>query len=268
MSESDVNEAREAKRAPQADGAESNASGGFLNRIYATVGTVGWVFIGLGSFSDASLLLNDMRTEIMSNFTNAYEYETIGSLHVGNTVSFVEEIVGEPQVSRDLGDETSANYIFDDKYLLTLFYREQRVTAYTVLAVQDDFNPEISGLDDAIGGIGEFFYTALPGVPERQVASDSRVASYYIESIDTERLGRFLDLYIGNVIYGVGGTGPNVSAFSKSLVYGSDQEIRAASAKVRSDLRPNLFGRGEVSLEMVEKSLLSTAEFLDYFDPK
>lgn len=241
---------------------------GFYTRGSAVVATIVWIFIGLGTFSDASLLINDLRIELMSIFTNTYEYETIGKIHVGNTVSFVEEMVGEPQVSRGLGDGVSANYFFSDKYLLTLFYKDERVGAYTVLPLRDDFAPDISGLSDSIGAIGEFTYSQLPAPPEHFLLDDSRTASYYIESVDTERSGRFLDLYMANLFYGVGGTGPKISALYKKSVYGTDEEIDALLKDLRGSVHPNMFGRGELPLAKIEKSLLTTAEFKDYFDPK
>lgn len=237
---------------------------------FKTIGTaIALIFLTLGSYSEAADLIREGYTEVVSKFTHFYEYEMIEKLHVGYTVSYIEKLVGEPQVSRALGGGISSNYFFTEKYLITLFYyKEERVIAYTVLTLEEGFKPSISGLDDEIGRIGEFLYAALPAGPEKQLVAHSRVASYYLESIDTELSGRFLDLYMGTVNYGAGGTGTHIRSFSKSKVFGSDEELRAASAELRTHLRPNLYGRGDVPLEMIEKSLLSTAEFMDYFDPK
>ena len=48
-------------------------------------------------------------------------------------------------------------------------------------------------------------------------------------------------------------------------VHGSDEEIAALQNKLRGKTRPNLFGQGRVKLALIEKSLLTAAEFESYF---
>ncbi len=235
-----------------------------LARVAAIMASIGWLFIALGEFSDATFLLNELRIEIIKRVTNSYEYDVIGKIHVGNTMDFIEGLVGKPQVSRDLGDGLSSNYFFTDKYLLTLIYKEGRVEAFTVLALEEGFAPEVPGLGGEMTALGSFAYAVLPLRPEIYAVDDSRVLSDYLEAIETELPGRFVDLYLGTIAYGIGGTGPEVERLARATVSGSEEQVRAARANLRRKLHPNLFGRGEVALEVIEKSLLSTSEYADY----
>jgi hypothetical protein len=151
-----------------------------------------------------------------------------------------------------------------DKYLLTLMYKEGRVEAFTVIALEEGFAPEVPGLGGEMTALGSFAYAALPFRTESYAVDDSRVLSDYLEAIETELPGRFIDLYLGSIAYGSGGTGPEVERLARATVFGSEEQVRAARANLRRKLHPNLFGRGEVALGVVEKSLLSASEYTDY----
>ena len=253
---------------PEVEPESPPAKKGVFGRLVAIIASIGWLFIALGNYSDAQQLIRDTYRDFMASFTNKYEYEVLADIHVGNTIFFVEDLLGYPKVSKGVGDGVTANYFFDKKFLLTLLYEQNRVAAYTVLVLQDEFNPEISGLEDSLGRIGEFTYARYPVPPKKFLFDDSRTASYYLESIDTERSGRFVDLYLGSVAYGISGTGAEIRALYKESVFGEEEAEGPSLEKLREALRPSLFGRGEVPLEMIEKSLLTTAEFRDYFDSK
>jgi hypothetical protein len=229
----------------------------------AVVMPVGVFFMGLGSFSDATLLIRDLSVEVYGLFSYQHDYDTINSIHIGNTVPYIEDLLGSPQVSRGIDDKTTANYFFTDSYLLTLFYREQRIAAYTVVAIDDGFTPTLNMLaGEKI--LGEFTPGDIPIPPKSYAVDDSRIVSFYLESVDSGRAGNFVDLYLGRVAYGVGGPAESIAKLYRAGVNGTDTDIEQALGNLRGKLIPNLYGRGTIDIEGIQDSVLTANQFEGY----
>jgi hypothetical protein len=223
------------------------------------------VFITLGEASDATFLLNEMRHSAIALFSNSVEYEMLEKVHVGITIAYAEELFGNPQVSKTIDEDLTANYFADDKYLLTLFYRGVRVDAYTLVPLVEDFAPEVDmGTNDTVA-LGEFSFTEARGTPQKSSVDDSRSISFYLESRESGPGGRVIDVYQGSVAYRSGGTASGIPQLYKADVRGDDASIEAARGELRRGGRPNLYGEGELTLRQIEKSLMTNAEFDSYF---
>lgn len=111
--------------------------------------TVSWVaaitlpVIALGNFSEAVMIVESAIDRAISTFTNIPEYKDLGYLRSGINLDFAREIFGIPQVSRNLEQGLSAEYFFDEKYLLTLLVRSGEVMGYTVISLQEGFAPPV-----------------------------------------------------------------------------------------------------------------------------
>ncbi|UZE95308.1 ETEC_3214 domain-containing protein [Alkalimarinus alittae] len=221
--------------------------------------------IALGEYTEAVSLINEARENILILFTNDLEYETLGKIHVGNTVAYVEGLVGSPQVSRAIDEDTVANYFYHEKYFLTLFYREDRIAAYVVVPLIEGFQLPVLETDSETFELSEFTYSDYPANPTHYVIDHSKTSSYYMEILDSGRSGLFVNTYIGTTTYGTGDHPKAIADLYEKEVHGSDEEITTLQASLRSNTRPNLFGQGSISLELIEKSLLTAAEFKSYF---
>jgi len=221
--------------------------------------------IALGEYTEAVSLINEARENILVMFTNDVEYETLGKIHVGNTTAYIEELVGSPQVSRAIDEETVANYFYHDKYYLTLFYKADRIAAYLIVPLKDGFQLPILESDTLSLELSEFTYSEFPANPTHYVVDHSKTSSYYMEILDSGRSGLFVNTYLGNITYGIDDHPRIIGEFYEKEVHASDEDIATLQSDLRSKTTPNAYGQGNLTLDLVEKSLLTAAEFESYF---
>lgn len=221
--------------------------------------------IALGEYTEAVSLINEARENILVMFTNDLEYETLDKIHVGNTTAYVEELVGSPQVSRAIDAETVANYFYHEKYFLTLFYKADRIAAYLIIPLKGDFQLPVLKSDTLSLALSEFTYLEFPANPTHYVIDHSKTSSYYMEILDSGRSGLFVNAYLGNITYGIDDHPRIIGAFYEKEVHASNDEIATLQSELRSKTVPNVYGEGNLSLDLIEKSLLTATEFESYF---
>lgn len=219
--------------------------------------------VGLGALSEAFELISNGVDYTMSQFSNSVEYGMLDTLNVGTTVQYIEDQFGTPQVSRSIDDTTTANYFYNRKFLLTLFYQDDRVVAYTYLPLIDDFEPTvISGSELELGA---FSYSDFSSANNRYAVDHSNTVSFYLELVESGRTNLFTNSYVGRLDYGAGEPTALLETLYEEQVFGEPDQIQALRAQFRKDSRPNLYGEGILPLSSVEKSVLTTTEFRRYF---
>lgn len=233
----------------------------FKSYFFAVAATI----IALGQFSEAVTLIDDGIDWLRSKFTNSVEYDLLAHIKVGNSAAYIAELLGSPQVTRSVDDQITANYFYNDKFLLTILSADERVVAFTVIPLVEGFRPNIPAASDRAFNLGEFSYSSFPGNPESYLVDHSKVISYYLEILDVGRTGLFFKVYLGNVVLTGDGVEDHVVAMYNKEVMGSDSEIATAQTSLRQQLKPNFFGMGNVGLEPIQKSILTAAEFASYF---
>jgi hypothetical protein len=232
---------------------------------WKTATALGIGFIALGNASSAAFLVRNMSIEVYSFFSNQYEYDTLASINVGNTVAYAEERLGNPQVSRAIDTDTTANYFYTGEYLLTLFYSESRITAYTWVSLEDGFTPDVSLRNGEQRALGEFVFNDMPLEVKGYTLDDSRIVRYYLENLEGGRTAGFIDTYLANVQYGAFAPGEAITDLYQAEVIGDESSADASLNKLRSQTKPNLYGQGKLPLKYIEKSVLSNNEFAGYF---
>lgn len=221
--------------------------------------------MALGQFSEAVTLIEDGLDWAMSKITNEVEYELLDQVHVGNTEPYIEDLLGAPQISRKIDEQITANYFYNDKFLLTIFFLDGRVEAYTVIPLVDGFEPVVAEGEDMEFKMGEFSYANYPGNPQAYMVDHSKVTSYYLEILETGRTGLFFKVYLGNIVVRSEDANPVIVDFYNMEVNESDDVIYAGQKKLRTEVKPNFYGMGMLTLEQIEKSILTGAEFSTYF---
>jgi hypothetical protein len=221
--------------------------------------------ISLGSFSEAFLLVDDLRVMLKTRFSNDFEYETLNSIHVGNTEAYVEDLIGSPAATKPLGDDTQANYYLDEKYLLTTYIKAGRVEAYTVVAIADDFSPELAWFDgmnlqdEAFDGFGS-------DTPQAFTFDKANTNSFFLELSPSELSGFFQNSYLGAVQYGAGSVDQaKLEELYEAEVFGSESDTLEKIKVFRKAAVPNFYGQGELKIEVIRQGLLSNGEFLNFF---
>lgn len=226
------------------------------------------LIIALGEYSEAVSVIADTVDTVRSEFTHDVEYGTLAQIHVGNTQSYINDLLGSPQVARPVSDNINAHYYYSEKYLLTLFYQQERVSAYTVLPLIEDFQPTIASQatsTEESWNLGVSSFANFPANPQSYLIDHSKTASYYLENLDRGRSGLFLNTYLGRVAYTANTSAEEIAKLYKLEVHGSDDEILKQQTQLRQKALPNLYGRGELAIELIEKSILSGAEISNYF---
>jgi hypothetical protein len=219
--------------------------------------------IGLGELSEAIELISNAVDYTESRFSNSLEYGQLEKVNVGNTVEYIEDVFGRPQVSRSIDDTTTANYFHNRKFLLTLFYQDDRVVAYTYVPLIDDFEPTvITGSDLALG---DFSYHDFSSVNNRYVVDHSTAVSFYLELVESGRSNLFTHSYIGHLNYGTGEPTPLLEELYEQHVFGEADQTQVLQQNFRKDAKPNLYGEGMLPLSSIENSVLTTTEFRRYF---
>jgi len=240
----------------------------FLNRFKGGFITFLAIIIALGEYSEAVSVIADTVDTVRSEFTHDVEYETLSRIHVGNTADYISDLMGSPQVSRSIAEGIDANYYYSEKFLLTLFFSQDRVTAYTLLPLLSDFNLEVSDHtrnEDKPWLLGLETFSTFPANPQTYLIDHSKTASYYLEGLDTGRSGLFLKGYLGKLSYTEASSSEEIAALYKLEVHGTDSEIAKQQALLREKETPNFFGLGEIDVSLIEKSILSGAQISNYF---
>ncbi len=233
----------------------------FKGYFIAVVATI----IALGQFSEAFTLLGDGVNLARTRLTNTVEYDLLSNVHVSNTESYIESLMGNPQISRAINEQVVANYYYNRKFLLTVFIGDQRVVAYTIIPLKEDFKPVILDEDGMEWTLGETNYASFPANPKLYVVDHSKTISYYLESLDTGRAGLFVQNYLGNVSLGPSARNELIIDLYDEEVNGSEEAVLETQTRLREQSRPNLFGMGVFGVDLIQKSILTGAEFTSYF---
>jgi hypothetical protein len=236
-----------------------------LQKFKVSFIAVAATIMALGQFSEAVTLIEVGIDWLRSKVTHTVEYEMLSQVHVGNTQSYIEDIFGNPQVSRAVNDTVVANYYHDEKYLLTVFIGDERVVAYIMIPLLDDFEPLIHDGGSFQWRLGKSNYTTFPANPQLYIVDHSKTVSYYLEGLDTGRTGLFVQNYLGKVSLGASAPSEMLVELYDVEVNGTDEEVLKAQNHLRESTQPNLFGRGTLSIEEIQKSILTGAEFTSYF---
>lgn len=86
-----------------------------------------------------------------------------------------------------------------------------------------------------------------------------------MEQLDSGYSGLLTKGFLGNIGYGVNAHPAEIVRLYEQQVYGSETEIVPELKTLRATVRPNFYGEGDLTLLMVEKSLMTPAEFAAYF---
>jgi len=221
--------------------------------------------ISLGSFSEAFLLVGDFFTMLQTKLSNIVEYDTLGAIKVGNTKDYIEDNIGPPRVIKLVEKGPNANYYYNEKYLLAIFYKEERVSSYMVVALVDSLKPQLPW--DKTKLLGDNVFADFIDVPDQFHAEAAGTNYVYLESVDTGVHGGFLNAYLGSIQYGGGEFNTQMlEELNNASVYGDDEEKFASLAKYRKVAHANFYGQGDISLEQMQEALLTPTELNSYFD--
>ncbi len=233
----------------------------FIDTVFVPV----CVFIiSLGSFSEAFILVEDLRNMLKSKFSNEFEYETLADLHVGNTNSYVDDLLGAPAAAKPLGEDIDVKYYINDKFLVTSYFKGERLTAYTVVAIADGFSPSLEWYDGLT--LGDKPLAEFNEQPQAFTFDNASTNRFFIELSPSELSGYFQNSYFGTLQYGTGDVNQELlNELYNSEVFGTEEETFEKIKAFRQVSHPNFYGQGELDINTIQKGLLSNGEFMNFF---
>jgi hypothetical protein len=242
-----------------------------LKRLQTTIMMVAALMISAGQWNDTKDIALTVYESTLANFTNQLEYDTISKIHIGNSIDYITNIVGQPHVIKRSKINTAVQFYYygKDKYHLTLMASDGRLVGYSIYPQQQDFSPNIP-FAEQLGS-------------EKLSAANNQTALYsfdignllyYIEYQDLGKEQMFLTLVRGYVEYGAISQSSNVNTdYAKTMktLIGdldqqatfseSDKDLAVSVKKLRDAIYPNFYAITELNATLISEALLTRYEY-------
>ncbi len=241
-----------------------------MTRFTEVIVSVAAFCIAIGEIDATAQAVNHYYEKFVSEFTDTYDYQKLNKIHVGNTQNYLETLFGKPMVAKDFEtiDNKTYNvyYYFTDKYLLTVFFLKQRITAYTVLNFKSDFHPRVNAIEKK--NLGQFAFKDLKGLIDYTLDASAAITSF-IQIHEYGRQGffrKYYYAYVGYAAHTLANTDQlTLIGEAANLEMMGDEAFEGKFIQLQQNFRPNMYGEGEVDLNLMRKSLLTEFEFKSYF---
>ncbi|MFT6207484.1 MAG: hypothetical protein ACJA0T_001392 [Colwellia sp.] len=223
--------------------------------------------MALGQWADSKEMAEEAYVAFISNFTHKYEYESLNTINIGSNVEYISQTFGSPQLIKKSKyvDDISFAYYLHDKYILTLILKENRVTAYTISALEDDFIP--NSLLNKVPSESKF--TIADNTKEiMNFTLDHNNVDFFLVSEEQGKDKLFINQYFGALGYQ-----KNINLSSEELrkLYGQvnleeeSESIKEQALAISRKARNNFYGAGEVDLSVIADSVLTNFEYSFYY---
>lgn len=232
--------------------------------MHSSALAVAAIMLSLGQWNDTKDVVGMLYESVITNWTNEVEYEQISQIKVGQTHDYIQTLIGVAQASKSSKIDSGVTFYYysNPKYLMTLVVKDNRLSGYSVAALNDSFHAEIpfselmlneSRILDQITEL-ENYYT------------DNGNLDYYVESHSLGRNAMFYTLTFGMVNYGSLGISALdvISQINHKLNQGEEPTV-SELAKIRTQ-KPNVFAISEIGADVMVEGLLTRFEFNAYFN--
>jgi hypothetical protein len=244
---------------------------GFWKKLQTGLVMFAAIMVSAGQWNDTKELFTSIYEDTLANFTNRFQYAMINQINVGNSLSYIKELVGEPRVLKRsrLDNDVAYLYYIEEKFDLVLLAKDERVIGYSIVAKEPGFFPTIP-FSEELGTMN--LLAANPKI--NQYNFDSSNLIYFIESQELDKQKMFLTLARGYVEYG-GRTKSDsmpdgyhgdilslISNLDKAETFGdSPQDIQRAVDDIRQYIYPNYFAITELEPKFIADALLTRYEY-------
>ncbi|MCW8331911.1 hypothetical protein MD588_24235 [Photobacterium sp. SDRW27] len=244
---------------------EQNASEpSFWVKMHSTAFAVAAIMLSLGQWNDTKDVVGMLYESVITNWTNEVEYEQISQIKVGQTHEYIQSLIGVAQASKSSKVDANVTFYYygNNKYLLTLAVKNERLSGYSVTGLTEDFYAEVPFTELVLNNS-----TISEQVTELEnYYTDNGNLDYYVESHSLGRNAMFYTLSFGIVNYGLLGseTLHEISELNNKLNQGEDLNV-ADMAGIRM-LKPNVFAISEINADVMVEGLLTRFEYNAYFN--
>ncbi|UXI01987.1 ETEC_3214 domain-containing protein [Photobacterium sp. TY1-4] len=221
------------------------------------------IMLSLGQWNDTKDAVEVIYESVITNFTNELEYEQLEQIKVGQTHDYLQSFMGVAQASKPSKIDPAVNFFYygQDKYLLTVAVKAERVVGYSIVALTDSFSAavpytELSLLDTPMNSQDTEF---------ERYFTDFGNLDYYAESHTLGRNAMFYNLLLATVDYGQMAQPAKqaIQSLNHQLNMGSD--VQAEALQPLRQQVPNTFALSEIAPEIMAEALLTQFEFTAFF---
>ena len=234
-----------------------------LGRFRNFAVTLMLLMISIGQWNDTKDVLLNAYEEIISRWTNTLEYEKLSQLRVGYSSEYVDSLLGVPQITKHskLSKDTTFSYYQTPKYILTTAVTNNRLSGFSVTALQSDFYAPIVYLDKALNKSYLNSYIPSQGMFNTNVGN----VEYFIEKYELSRSLMFYNFSLGVINYGLltNKLKDEINALNHQLDNGKD--ISLEELAIQSEILPNYYSVSEISSKIMLESVLSRYEMAALF---
>lgn len=231
-------------------------------RIKAIFFYISVVVIALGNWNDARIMVFSVYSGIIINFTDRLEHEQLSHVRVGSNLKYIESLLGHSRLIRSSAIDESINYRYylNPKYLLTLAVEEDQVVGYQVASLTNTFRAEVPFTNSQLNTVPLYELQSFPG----NFAADNYNATYYLETQNFGREGMFYQLHLGFTEYSDDHRSKDYtllfSGLMDEMVHGETEVQIEKIAQLRSQVVPNIYTIGKLSLEQASEMLMTRYE--------
>lgn len=224
------------------------------------------LIISIGQWNDTKDVILSTYEEVISRWTNTLEYEKLSQLRIGYSSEYVESLLGLPQVIKHsrLSENTIFSYYGTPKYILTTAIKNNRLSGFSVVALENDFYGPIVYLNKKLNEKSLDSYIPSQGMFD----TDFGNIEYFIENYEFSRNLMFYNFSLGAINYGLftDDVRNKVKAINRQLNNGVDLPLNKLT--VQSKILPNYYSVSELSTDIMMESILSRYEMTALFNNK
>ncbi|MBC3766580.1 ETEC_3214 domain-containing protein [Neptunicella marina] len=232
--------------------------------------------ITLGQFNDSKELSLEAYNSIKTNFTHSLEYEKLSHLNIGRTISFVEDYFGPPEVVKVSQQNPDVHYQYYNigKAVVTIMNHDGRVSGFTVIPTQTDFDPVLPYLDKSLAQINlgteffsepEFFFDAFNLVYFAQGQNLGKQFIFLTWMAGIVEYGRFSRLRSDGELIPLNTAITQISGINESVLANQQDKVAQAIVNLQMNQPPNFYAFTELDTALIPESLLTRFEFKTYF---
>lgn len=240
-------------------------------KIQSTVMMIAALMISAGQWSDTKEIVTSSYEAIVENFTHNLQYELLEKIHIGNSITYVKSLVGEPNVIKrsKIDTNVSFQYYNEGKFNLTLISSDGRLVGYSVFTQENGFAPKIP-FAEVLGKESIATSHTKSGSYNYDVGN----LVYYIESQDLGKEQMFLTIMRGHVEYGASASFKHnsqsyttkvtrlIEELDNKETFSTDEEDLSQSInKLRKAIYPNFYAVTELNNAIISEALLTRYEY-------
>ncbi|OLQ72812.1 hypothetical protein BIT28_06385 [Photobacterium proteolyticum] len=235
----------------------------FWQKVQSTALTVVAIMLSIGQWNDTKEVVITSYEGIKAIWTNEVEYARLSKISIGHTLEYAESELGVAQAIKQskLNQDVTFRYYKDNKYLLSLAVKNERIVGLSLVSLIKDFQASLPYHNGEINDLSlvQLFEQSGP------YFTDSGNIDYYLESQELGRNAMFYSLLIGIVDYG------DIPQLTISSLKSLNNALNQGKESLESELsavrmqRPNAYAVTELSPAVMAESYLTRFEYNAYF---